>query len=101
LTEFWQNCVKIANMETVKVDKFGRVLLPKKVREALGVRAGETLTADVSEGKLVLQAKKSALVRKDNTLVFDVQGDEDIRSAIEWSREARDKSILGEDEDTL
>jgi AbrB family looped-hinge helix DNA binding protein len=93
--------LKLPIMETLKVDKFGRVLLPKKIRDALGINEGETLEATMSKGKLVLQAKKSALVRKGNVLVFDVKGDEDIRAAVEWSREARDKSILGEDEDVV
>lgn len=83
------------------MDKFGRVLLPKKVREALGVSEGETLEANLSKGQLVLQAKKSALVRKGKALIFDVQGDEDIRAAIEQSRDARAKSILGEDENSF
>jgi AbrB family looped-hinge helix DNA binding protein len=88
-------------MELLKVDKFGRVLLPKKVREALGVREGETLEASLSKDKLVLQAKKSALVRKGKALIFDVQGDEDIRAALKQSRETRARSILGEDDDSL
>jgi AbrB family looped-hinge helix DNA binding protein len=86
-------------MELLKVDKFGRVLLPKKMREALGVSEGETLEANLSEGKLLLQAKKSTLVRKGKMLIFDVQGDNDIPAAIEWSRATRNKSILGSDED--
>jgi AbrB family looped-hinge helix DNA binding protein len=101
LTLIWQNRAKIANMELLKIDKFGRVLLPKKVRDALGVSEGETLEANLSKGKLVLEAKKSALVRKGKALIFDVQGDEDIRAAIEWSRATRDNSLLGEDEDSL
>ncbi|MGL4608334.1 MAG: AbrB/MazE/SpoVT family DNA-binding domain-containing protein [Trueperaceae bacterium] len=88
-------------MELLKIDKFGRVLLPKKMREALGVIEGESVEADLHKGELVLRAKKSTLIRKGKVLVFDVAGDEDIRSAIEWSRDARDKTILGEDEDSV
>ena len=42
---------------TLQIDKFGRVVIPKKVREALGVREGSTLEATVSGGELTLKGE--------------------------------------------
>ncbi|WP_339094820.1 AbrB/MazE/SpoVT family DNA-binding domain-containing protein [Deinococcus sp. VB343] len=39
---------------TLQVDKFGRVVIPKKVREALNLREGSTLQADMRDGELTL-----------------------------------------------
>lgn len=70
-TEFWQNCAKIANMETVKVDKFGRVLIPKKLRDSLGLEPGETLTSRLEDGKLVFEPhSKLEVVQKGKGLVI-------------------------------
>lgn len=39
----WQNTVM-----TVTVDKFGRILIPKRAREIIGLRAGDRLELEVS-----------------------------------------------------
>lgn len=41
----------------LEIDKFGRVLIPKKVREALNLRAGSKLKADLSGTALTLEAE--------------------------------------------
>lgn len=42
---------------SLQIDKFGRVVIPKKVREALGVKEGGTLEASVSGGELTLKSE--------------------------------------------
>lgn len=43
---------------SLQVDKFGRVVIPKKVREALNLRAGSTLQADLRDGELHLRGEQ-------------------------------------------
>ena len=52
---------------TLEVDKFGRVLLPKKLREALHLRPGEKLKAHL-EGDLltVTPEPRAATLREHN-----------------------------------
>jgi AbrB family looped-hinge helix DNA binding protein len=58
-------------MEVVKVDKFGRVLIPKKLRDSLGLEPGETLSSKVEDGKLVFEPHgKLELVQKGKVLVI-------------------------------
>lgn len=42
-------------MEVVRVDGKGRVLIPKRVREALGIVAGSRLRVRVVDGRIVLE----------------------------------------------
>ena len=43
-------------MDIVTVDKLGRILLPKSLRQAMGLHAGARLLAIDVDGRLVLQA---------------------------------------------
>ena len=58
-------------METT-IDRFGRVVIPKHVREGLGLEAGESLVIEEqSEGILLRPAREGApLKRKGRVLVF-------------------------------
>lgn len=58
-------------MELV-VDKFGRVVLPKPVREDLGLSAGDIIQVDQRPGCLILwpMPQRNVLKRKDGFLVF-------------------------------
>lgn len=42
----------------LEIDRFGRVLIPKRVREALNLRPGSRVQASVSEGGLRLTAQE-------------------------------------------
>jgi len=42
-------------VEIVRVDGKGRVLIPKRVREALGIVAGSRLRVKVVDGRIVLE----------------------------------------------
>ncbi len=58
---------------TVKIDKAGRVILPKLIRERLGVRAGTDLEIEETpEGVMLKSAShRPSLVRKGSFLVYD------------------------------
>jgi bifunctional DNA-binding transcriptional regulator/antitoxin component of YhaV-PrlF toxin-antitoxin module len=73
----------------LKIDKFGRVVLPKKLREHLGV--GVSLTVEVKEvpeGVLLKPVRReSGLMMKDGILIHR-GGD---NSYIDWDRLVEDE----------
>lgn len=84
------------------MDRFGRVLIPKKVRSRLGLVAGEEMALAVEGDKIVLERElvRDIVVQKGSALILDVKGQDDIYSALEWQREKRHAQILfGEDDD--
>jgi AbrB family looped-hinge helix DNA binding protein len=83
-------------METT-IDRFGRVVIPKRVREDLGLTAGEPLVVEEqAEGILLKPAREGVpLKRKGRVLVFagDVAGDpgDQVRKA----RDERMRRVVG------
>ncbi len=49
----------VIKMEKVRLEKQGRVLIPKKVRERLGLRVGEELAVNVENEEIVLKPFRS------------------------------------------
>jgi bifunctional DNA-binding transcriptional regulator/antitoxin component of YhaV-PrlF toxin-antitoxin module len=56
---------------TLTIDKFGRMVIPRSLRTALGVSGQATLKAEIQNGRLVvgLPDKKSSVVKKSNGLL--------------------------------
>lgn len=81
-------------METT-VDKFGRVVIPKAVRQRLGLKAGTVLRIEeTSDGmKLGPVHEEPLLVREGNVLVFNGRFDGDIVEAIQAQREERIQAL--------
>ena len=46
---------------TIKADRFGRFLLPSKIRKQLGIHAGSELIGHLSKDHLVLKTREQAL----------------------------------------
>lgn len=89
----------IGNMDRVKIDRFGRVLIPKKVRDRLGLETDDEISLEVEGEKLILEnlASKASIVRKGNALVFDGVLP---KANIDWvarDREDRVRQILESD----
>jgi AbrB family looped-hinge helix DNA binding protein len=81
-------------MNTVAIDRFGRVHIPKQVREHLKLHEGQELELSVEAGKMILKPNvttKMTLV--DGFPVFDVKGQNDLEDAISWSRKERDPRL--------
>ena len=79
-------------MKTVAIDRFGRVLIPKPVRDQLNLHKGQEMTLHIEAGKLVLAPNLQEQVQLvDGFPVFDVEGQTDIGDALAWARAERDK----------
>lgn len=79
---------------TISIDKAGRVVLPKAIRERLYLRAGTKLKAEVIADHIELtpESDKVRLVRKGKRLVIEGFGplsDDQIVAAIHADREER------------
>ena len=53
----------------VKVDRYGRIVIPKEVRERLGIRENSELTLEVREEEIVIRVEKGDLEKRVDELV--------------------------------
>lgn len=88
----------------VTVDKYGRIVIPKPVRERLGLKAGSALELSIEpsgeggEAAVLRPAgQKPALQRKGGVLVHTGKADQPLDSveAIRRSREERMRKLSG------
>lgn len=81
----------------VTLDKYGRIVVPKVIRDRLGIGAGTDLTVEVEQGRLVLKPipERPALEERDGLLVStaEVPADIDVRAVIEEIRAERSRNI--------
>ena len=92
---------------TVTLDKFGRVLIPKRLRDRMGLVAGAEMSLDVTDAgdggpRLELRhvspaASGEALVREGSLLVHDGRpvGELDVGRLLRAQREARSLGHAG------
>ena len=60
-----------AMRQTLSIDRAGRVVLPKPLRDRFHLREGDTLSLEVKGNAIELRpAKKGGLVRKNGVLVY-------------------------------
>jgi AbrB family looped-hinge helix DNA binding protein len=83
----------------VTLDKYGRIVVPKSVRDQLGIQAGTDLAVEVKEGRLVLSPvpERASLEERDGLLVstVEVSSDADVQSIIDDVRSDRAHTIAG------
>jgi AbrB family looped-hinge helix DNA binding protein len=87
---------------TVTIDKAGRLVLPKPMRDALHLKPGDTLEIEKNGDAIILRPPqtKAVLRRKNGFWVFDTGGritTEMVNQTLAEIREEQDKRILGED----
>jgi AbrB family looped-hinge helix DNA binding protein len=77
-------------METT-LDRFGRVIIPKGVREDMGLEAGAVLTIEKKGEKIVLQPVQGEpkIVEKKGILVFTGAAVGDVGAALKEHRKRR------------
>jgi len=82
---------------TVPIDRAGRVVLPKNVRQELAIKPGDTLKVTIQGSSVTLTPNKpwAGFIRKGKAYVFSTEGDErlnqdTLRRVLEESRKERD-----------
>jgi AbrB family looped-hinge helix DNA binding protein len=83
-------------METT-IDRFGRVVIPKHVREGLGLEAGESLVIEErNEGILLRPVREAApLKHKGRVLVFTGQATGEPGNLVRRARDERLHRLAG------
>jgi AbrB family looped-hinge helix DNA binding protein len=81
-------------MET-SLDRFGRIVIPKKIREDFNLKAGSPIRIEEGEQTIILKPihGEPNLHVKDGVLVFTGTPLEDLGDALSKHREERMKSI--------
>jgi AbrB family looped-hinge helix DNA binding protein len=81
-------------METT-LDRFGRVIIPKGVRDEMGLEAGAVLTIEKKGQKIVLQPVQGEpkIVEKKGILVFTGAAVGDVGAALKEHRKGRLRKI--------
>jgi AbrB family looped-hinge helix DNA binding protein len=85
---------------TLTIDKAGRVVLPKPVRDALQVSAGDTLELESSEDLILLRPArgKARIFKKHGMLVLHSDApvpSNAVEATIRRVRRERERAILG------
>ena len=77
-------------METT-LDKFGRIVIPKRVRDDLGLKPGVVLQIEQADQKILMEPVNEGphVVVKDGVLVFTGSATGDIVGAIQLHRQER------------
>ena len=83
-------------METT-IDRAGRVVIPKPIREAAGLKPGAGLSIQYRDGRIEIEPKsmKARLVPKGSVLVASIPGAPkmSVDETNQWIRKARDREI--------
>jgi len=79
------------------IDRAGRVVIPKAIREAAGLKPGSSLKIEYRDGRVEIEPKspKLRLVRKGTVLVASIPGAPkmSLEDVNEWVRKSRDREI--------
>ncbi len=78
-----------------RLDKYGRVVLPKDIRDHLDLKPGQELKVEKVDEKVVLKPLKKELPLhvKNGVLVFSGIATGDIAKAVKQHREGRLKKV--------
>ncbi len=78
-----------------RLDKYGRVVLPKDIRDHLNLKPGQELKVEKVDEKVILRPlkKEPPLRVKNGVLVFSGLATGDIAGAVKQHREGRLKKI--------
>ncbi len=79
------------------LDRFGRIVIPKKIREDFHLQVGSPIRIEEGEGEIILKPVEGEpnLVKKDGVLVFSGKAVGSVETAIEEHREGRNKMLRG------
>lgn len=93
----WYNGIMVT---TLTIDKAGRIVLPKPVREELQLSPGDSLEVDSSEERVILRPVRGngRIYKKQGVWVFDSGeplGADVVNKTLRRVREERDRRNLG------
>ena len=73
------------------VDKFGRIVIPKRIRDHLGIGPGSRLKIEQKQDCVVLSARadEPMLRYEDGVLIYDGEAEGDLGNAIIRDRDER------------
>lgn len=73
------------------IDRFGRLVVPKELRERLGLRAGDEIEVDSRDQEIVLKptAQEAPLCVEEGVLVYCGRAAGDIVAVVKRQREQR------------
>ncbi len=79
----------------VHIDRFGRVVIPKPLRDRLGLVPGTTLSIEVSDDHLVLAVltELPLVERRDGVLVYRGEAAGELTDAIDSHRRSRLRAV--------
>lgn len=79
------------------LDKFGRIVIPKQVRDDLGLSPGSVLKIEERDEEIVLKpiVESTPLVLRDGVLVFTGEFEGDVEAAIRRDRNERGDKLSG------
>lgn len=80
------------------IDRFGRIVIPKKIRDDFNLKPGSQIHFEEAEKTIVLKpvSGEPTLIEKDGVLVFSGTSAGNIEKTISEHREERMKSFGGE-----
>ena len=83
-------------MEAI-LDKFGRIVIPKKIREDFNLIPGSPIRIEEGKEEILLRPIEGepSLTKKDGVLVFTGKSLENLEAKIEESRKERNISLGG------
>lgn len=78
-------------MELITIDESGRVLIPKQVREQLGIKAEAQLSLEIKEGQIILQpiSKEAETYYEQGILVVKTERIDNLETIVDELREER------------
>jgi AbrB family looped-hinge helix DNA binding protein len=81
------------------LDKYGRILIPKKVREQLNISTETKLNIDEDGNRIIIERMndESPIIEKEGVKVFTGKLKGDFEEALENDRTQRMKKLLGQD----
>jgi len=82
------------------LDKYGRILIPKKMRKKMGIAENAQLKLVQEENRLIIEPipEDTPLVIENGFLVYTGEMPDDVDDFIQKDREDRLRQVLGVDE---
>ena len=77
------------------LDRFGRIVIPKRVREDFGLHVGSVLEIEERNDQIVLSVRREEpdLVREDGVLVYTGEAVGDLEQAVEAQHRSRGRDV--------